>query len=81
MRTTSCRILPLFLAAVLAAAFFTGCQEHKNKEKQQSVQQQLGQKAAESVERPVDEARKAVELQQAATERIKATDQQAFENK
>ena len=69
------------MAAVLAIALLAGCQEHNKKEKQQSFQQQLGQRAAESVKRPVDEARKAVELQQAATEKFKAADQQAFENK
>ncbi|MDD2463260.1 MAG: hypothetical protein PHI97_04630 [Desulfobulbus sp.] len=75
-------IATLLTAATLCCPLLTGCQDQQAKEqKKPPLQQQLGQEAARSIEKPLAEAHKAAELQSAGDQKIKEAAQTTQEKK
>jgi hypothetical protein len=70
---TPTRLVAILLATtILWSPLLSGCTEEKQGEekKKTTLQQQLGQEAAASIEKPLAEARKAAEIQGEANRKI-----------
>nr|WP_320011872.1 hypothetical protein [uncultured Desulfobulbus sp.] len=65
-------ILGSILSALCLSILLLGCSPEKKEEveKKETLQQELGQKAAESIQKPLEQAQQAAEVQEAANKQI-----------
>ena len=72
------RLMPMLLAvAFWCMPLLSGCRDQHPVEKNKpSLQQQLGQEAAESIHKPLAAAQQAAELQEAANKKIQESAQE-----
>ncbi|MGD9948320.1 MAG: hypothetical protein AB7U29_07555 [Desulfobulbus sp.] len=74
-------IVTLLTTTVLCALLLSGCSEDQQAKdkKKATVQEQIGRDAAKSIQKPMNEAREAAELQSAGDQKIKAAAQSNHE--